>query len=39
MKIDWGTAISVALGMVLFTVLAKMVLPKLGISTFEEEFE
>lgn len=39
MKIDWSIAIGVALGMILFTLAAKMVLPKLGINTFEEEFE
>lgn len=38
-KIDWGIVIGVTLGMILFTLAAKMVLPKLGISAFEYEFE
>lgn len=37
MKIDWGTALAVMVGMVLFTIAAKMVLPKLGLSAFQAE--
>lgn len=39
MKIDWGTALAVMVGMVLFTIAVKFVLPKLGIAAFEYEFE
>ena len=35
-KIDFGMVVSVALGMVLFTVIVKMVLPMVGVSMFEE---
>lgn len=39
MKIDWATGLAVAVGMILFTIVVKFVLPKLGIAAFEYEFE
>lgn len=37
MSINWSMALAVALGMIIFTLAAKFIMPKLGVDTFEEE--